>query len=260
MDKLVPVDVSTLQERVYFRLREAISQGDFPPGATLTIRTLAASLGTSAMPVREALKRLVAEKVLEQRSNRSVAVPFFTMPAFRELIRIRMTMESLATRWATVRTDAALLDRLRALNQRMREAIESGESEKVLDANKRFHFEIYAAADMPQLLEIIKGIWLRTGPYLGAAYRLVPGAQWHFLNGTRVHARIIDAMEKGDADRAANGVSMDIWFTARRFRPIMEQLSGAAQDGEAANVIDFAQVYSAANFQPAHRAMISASD
>lgn len=252
MEKLVPVDISTLQERVYSRLREAISQGDFPPGATLTIRTLAASLGTSAMPVREALKRLVAEKVLEQRSNRSVAVPQFTMPAFRELIRIRMTIESLATRWATMRADEALLDRLRTLNQRMKEAIDTGESEKVLDANKRFHFEIYAAADMPQLLEIIKGLWLRTGPYLGAAYRMVPGAQWHFLNGTRVHARIVGAIERRDADRAAHGISMDIWFTARRFRPIMEKLSGTAQEGEAANIVDFAKVYGMSDITP-HR-------
>ncbi|MDQ0509352.1 GntR family transcriptional regulator [Ancylobacter amanitiformis] len=251
MEKLTPIDVSTLQERVYFRLREAISQGDFAPGATLTIRTLAASLGTSAMPVREALKRLVAEKVLEQRSNRSVAVPQFTMPSFRELIRIRMTIESLATRWAARRADPELLDHLRQLNALMAEAIDRGESEKVLDANRRFHFAIYAAADMPQLLEIIKGLWLRTGPYLGAAYRMIPGAQWHFLNGTRVHARIIEAMSAGNADRAANGIAMDIWFTARRFRPTMERLSGAIRDGEAETALDFAQLYSGLRLPPA---------
>ena len=116
MEKLAPVDVSTLQERVYLSLRQAISQGDFVPGEVLTIRSLAASLGTSAMPVREALQRLGAEKALIQQSNRSVMVAPFTLAGHLELIRIRMTIESLATRWAAHHADQALIDQLKALN------------------------------------------------------------------------------------------------------------------------------------------------
>ena len=228
MDKLTPVDITTLQERVYQRLRTAISQGDFAPGEVLTIRTLAASLGTSAMPVREALQRLVAEKALSQQSNRSIVVPPFTVEGHRELISIRTTIESFATRRAVLRADKDLVDRLRKQNAKMRVAIERNEAEKVLDANRAFHFTLYAGSQMPQLLDVIEGLWLRTGPYLGAAIRLIPGADQHFLNGTRIHERVIQAIERRDAAAAGRALSLDLWFTARRFRPVMSQLNSPA--------------------------------
>ena len=228
MDKLTPVDITTLQERVYLRLRSAISQGDFVPGEVLTIRTLAASLGTSAMPVREALQRLVAEKALIQQPNRSIVVPPFTVEGHRELIRIRTTIESFATRQAALRADGNLVDRLRKQNVKMREAIERKDPEKVLDANRAFHFTLYSGSQMPQLLDIIEGLWLRTGPYLGAAIRKIPGADQHFLTGTGLHERVIQAIEKGDSAAAGRALSLDLWFTARRFLPVMAQLNGSA--------------------------------
>ena len=230
MENLGPVDVTTLKERVYLRLREAISHGDFMPGEVLTIRTLAASLGTSAMPVREALLRLVAESALVQQPNRGFAVAPFTSDTFRELARIRMSTEALATRYATRNADAALLDNLRALNVQMRDAILRSDADTALEANRSFHFSIYAAADMPQLLGIIRGLWLRTGPYLGAAYRHIRDSNQHFLNGTRIHTRIIADIERGDAQRAGRGIALDIWSTARRFRSAIEQISDVTKN------------------------------
>ncbi|MBN9022228.1 MAG: GntR family transcriptional regulator [Rhizobiales bacterium] len=226
MDKLTPVDITTLQERVYLRLRSAISQGDFAPGEVLTIRTLAASLGTSAMPVREALQRLVAEKALIQQPNRSIVVPPFTVEGHRELIRIRTAIESFAARQAALRTNGDLVERLRRQNVKMREAVERKDPEKVLDANRAFHFALYSGSQMPQLLDIIEGLWLRTGPYLGAAIRKIPGADQHFLTGTSLHERVIQAIEKGDTAAAGRALSLDLWFTARRFLPVMAELNG----------------------------------
>lgn len=225
MENLTPVDTTTLKERIYLRLREAISQGDFIPGEVLTIRTLAASLGTSAMPVREALLRLVAEGALIQQSNRGFAVAPFTSAAFRELAHIRMTTETLAARCSARLASPQLLADLRRQNQTMRDAILRGDAEAALDANRTFHFKIYETAQMPQLLQIIRGVWLRTGPYLGAAYRQIHEANSIFLDGTRIHDRIIHAMENGQAHRAATGISLDIWFTARKFRSAIERIS-----------------------------------
>lgn len=232
MDKLAPVDLSTLHERVYSRLREAILQGDFVPGEVLTIRTLAASLGTSSMPVREALRRLVTEKALVQQANRSIAVAPFNLVTFGELIRIRMAIESMATRYATQKADPQLIQRLTDLNTRMKMAVRDRDVEALLDSNKTFHFTIYGAAEMPQLFEIIQGLWLRTGPYLRAAYRSVPDAERHFLDGTRVHARAIEAMEAGNAQRAGAKIALDIGFTARRFGPLIAQLYSAPDEAD----------------------------
>lgn len=68
----------------------------FAPGQSLTIRGLADSLGTSSMPVRESLQRLVAEHALVQMPNRTFKVTPFTPEMFRELVRVRMTVEGFA--------------------------------------------------------------------------------------------------------------------------------------------------------------------
>lgn len=218
-DKITPVDVSTLQERVYQRLREALLQGRFSPGETVTIRGLAAALGTSAMPVREALQRLVAEKALVQMPSRSVKVAPFTPEMFSELIRIRMTIEGMAASRAALNPPPGLADRLERINGEMRDAIARGFSSvsaDVLDANKRFHFTLYEAAEMPQLLEIISGMWLRTGPYLRAAYRT--GNTHPFSTGAVIHDRVVEAVKRRNPSKARSSLALDIWATARWFK------------------------------------------
>lgn len=216
IEKLSPVDVSTLQERVYLKLRDALYQGRFAAGETVTIRGLASALGTSAMPVREALQRLVAEKALVQTPSRSIRVAPFTPEMFSELIRIRMSIEGIAAQRAARIAPKSLVGELEAINVDMLTAIESGFTEAVLDANKRFHFAIYQASEMPQLLEIINSLWLRTGPYLGMAYR--KGSSEPFIKGQKIHRRIIDAIERRDGRRAAHKLALDIWVTARWFK------------------------------------------
>lgn len=227
-EKLSPVDVSTLQERVYLKLREALYQGRFAAGETLTIRGLAAALGTSAMPVREALQRLVAEKALVQTSSRSIQVASFTPELFWELIRIRMSIEGMAARRAALSAPPPLVTDLKEINRSMIAAIKSGLTEEVLDANKCFHFSIYAAAEMPQLVEIINNLWLRTGPYLAAATRMDYTAP--FMVGTRIHERIIGAIERRDGRRAASGLAADIWVTARWFSRHRLAVLGGSDD------------------------------
>jgi DNA-binding GntR family transcriptional regulator len=219
-DKLSPVDISTLQERVYLRLREALYQGQFAAGETVTIRGLASALGTSAMPVREALQRLVAERALVQLPSRSVKVAPFTPEMFSELISIRITIEGMAAGRAALNATPALADKLEMINKEMKAAIAAGFTDgtgEVLDANKRFHFTLYEAAKMPQLLEIISGMWLRTGPYLRAAYRST-GASYPFSKGTLIHDRVIEAVRLRDQRRASTNLALDIWATARWFK------------------------------------------
>lgn len=213
-DRLAPVDISTLQERVYSNLRTALYQGRFASGETVTIRGLALALGTSAMPVREALQRLVAEKALVQMPNRSIRVPPFTPQMFAELARIRMTIEGMAAQRAAKIAPKSLVGELQAINAEMQHALASGLADGVLDGNRRFHFTLYEAADMPQLLEIINGLWLRTGPFLGMAYR-AGWADVPFAKANKIHLRIIDAVERRDGRKASRELALDIWATAR---------------------------------------------
>ena len=78
-------DNSSLSDRVYAALRLALLSGKFMPGETLSLRTLAASLGTSPMPVRAAVQRLIAEKALVQTASRAIMVAPFTYENFKGL-------------------------------------------------------------------------------------------------------------------------------------------------------------------------------
>ncbi len=85
-----------LQERLYQRLREDLLAGRFQPGERLKIRDLANQWGTSPMPVRAALQRLVAEGALEGEAQRSLRVPLMTRERFLQILQVRLSLEGLA--------------------------------------------------------------------------------------------------------------------------------------------------------------------
>ena len=75
-------------------------RGDFEPGQSLTIQGLSNALGTSPMPIREALHRLISERALVQMPNRSLAVPELTPDRYKDILRVRISVEGTAAAWA----------------------------------------------------------------------------------------------------------------------------------------------------------------
>jgi DNA-binding GntR family transcriptional regulator len=216
-DKVLPVDVSSLQRRVYLELQAALHQGRFMPGEAVTIRSLARAVGTSPMPVREAIQRLVAEKALVQLPNRTIRVAPFDLDIHAEQTRIRCTVEGSAAYRAAIRAPAGLMSRLQEANDDMRESIASGKTDRVLDANRRFHFELYSGAESPQLIELITSFWLRSGPFIALTLR-TPDSHVMFEAGTRVHDRIIQAVRRRDPEAARFNLALDIRAAAAWFR------------------------------------------
>ena len=216
-DRVRQVDVSTLQERVYQELRNSLYQGRFVPGEALTIRSLAAALGTSPMPVREAMQRLVAEQALMQMPNRTIRVAAFTPEAYDELTRVRMEIEGFAAQRAARRATPELCARLRAINNGCRRAIAADDTLGILEGNQVFHFELYRAAQADELFKIIESMWLRFGPIL-AFVRNLPGSIAMFEHGTEVHERILAALERRDAKKARFMLALDIRAAAAWFR------------------------------------------
>ncbi|MEH6772512.1 MAG: GntR family transcriptional regulator [Cereibacter changlensis] len=212
------IESATIQTQVYQRLREALFTGLLAPGESLTIRNLATSLGTSPMPVREALQRLVAEHALVQMPNRTFRVTPFTPEMFRELMRIRMAVEGLAAAQAVRHATPPRLARLRSLNAEMIRGVEAGNPARIMTANREFHFTLYEQAEMAQLMDIINGLWLRAGPYLMNAHRKLTDPLPFFRAGTLFHQRLIAACEAGAPHAASRAIACDIWHSARYFR------------------------------------------
>jgi DNA-binding GntR family transcriptional regulator len=198
------VSRDNLQERAYVSIRAAIAAGQFPPGVAFTIRDLASQLEISTTPVREALKRLIAEQALELKPNRSLVVPVIDRSRIMEIRDLRMRLEGFATERATAFVGESELGRLFALHCRMQE--ENGDPASYLKINRQFHFSIYGLADLPVTLKLIDQLWLQSGPTLIRLMSKVDLTQ--VFNGC--HEHILEALGRKDAFAAAEAVRADI--------------------------------------------------
>jgi DNA-binding GntR family transcriptional regulator len=162
---------STLNEEVYEQLKHALMSGKIAPGSTMTIRSLASSFGISVMPVREALRRLVAEHVLIILPNRSVALPVFTRERFNEITRIRTSLEGLAAEAGSINLTPEMIERMAHMTQLM-ESKTPGKHADILAWNREFHFTLYRASNMNMLVKMIETLWLQAGPLLHLQQRV----------------------------------------------------------------------------------------
>lgn len=165
-----PQEPVILRDRVYARIREALMTGKFLPGDKVTIRSLAGALGTSLTPVRDALGRLVAEGALEGEPNRSVRVPLMTASKLAELRDIRIAVEGLAAAKAAEAITAGEIAQLKRVAAEVIAARDRGDTPTDIAKVVEFQFLAYRASRMPQLLRIIEGLWLQTGPYINLLF------------------------------------------------------------------------------------------
>ena len=207
-----------LQERLYQRIREALLEGRFQPGERLKIRDLAAEWGTSPMPVRAALQRLVAEGALEGEPQRSVRVPLMTRERYQNIFQVRLGLEGLAVELATPHLTPADMAELRDCVQRMDLAIEQRQVQDYLEANSRFHLRLYGACGNPVLLRSIESLWLQIGPFFN---RLFTGADLS-LRLNDFHEEAFAAIEAGDAKAARKAMEQDLIYFARFLLNLLE--------------------------------------
>lgn len=207
-----------LQERLYQRIREGLLAGRFQPGERLKIRDLAAEWGTSPMPVRAALQRLVAEGALEGEPQRSVRVPLMTRERYQNIFQVRLGLEGLAVELATPHLTPADMAELRDCVQRMDLAIEQRQVQDYLEANSRFHLRLYGACGNPVLLRSIESLWLQIGPFFN---RLFTGADLS-LRLNDFHEEAFAAIEAGDAKAARKAMEQDLIYFARFLLNLLE--------------------------------------
>lgn len=203
------LDQPSLEEHAYRQLHQALVEGVFVPGQKLPIRRIAAALGTSPMPVRTALSRLVAERALDVLPSGTAIVPSLTRAAFAELSAIRAELEPLAVRLAAPCVDAALRDALAEIIVAEDTARRTSDPETMLKADRHFLFTLYRAAAAPMLLGMIEAAWLRRGPHFW-------DARWLLLSrmpGAVRHGDILEALAAGNDVVAAIVLKAEIEST-----------------------------------------------
>lgn len=217
LEPLRPIVRQSVNEAVYQALRNKLMHGEYRAGQSLGIQYLADALGTSTMPVREALRRLVAQQGLEPMSNGTTRVPLITRDRLNDIRRARVLVEGNVTEWAGPRLTPETLDALERLAleitelRRTREGVSSS-----LEKNRVFHFTLYAAAESPVMTAMIESLWLRSGAYLRETRELLHTDE---QPADRLHEATIAALRAGDFARARECIQADISWVFDRLDP-----------------------------------------
>ena len=190
---------------VYRVLRRAIMTGQFAPGEPVTINGLAEALGVSAMPVREALHRLVSEGALELLDNRRVRVPDLDPQRFEDILDARIALETRAAERAMPFVDDFRLARLRAFDQQADQALAAGNFGRLVEANFDFHRCLYEARPGSVMLPLIDSLWLRLGPFMRRA-----GETLSETYQVDRHAEALAAIVARDAEALKAAIVADI--------------------------------------------------
>ncbi len=150
----------TMQEIVYDTIREAIQTGRYAPGQRLVADDLAQELGTSRMPVREALHRLEVVGLVTITPHRGAIVSELSAKEIVEIYHIRAVLEGLATRLAAPHLTPADFERLSAAIEGMAAAAATEpDLDQMLRQNREYHITIWQAARAPRLQELLENLY-----------------------------------------------------------------------------------------------------
>jgi DNA-binding GntR family transcriptional regulator len=188
--------LATAQQESYHHLRDRILSGELPGNTRLNPTAIAASLGISRMPVREALRQLHAEGLVTMRPNRAAFVSSLTVGEVEELFQIRAALEVLAVRTAITAMTPDAMAELVALKDRMDRA--RNDLPEWLKRHDDFHQMICSLGGRSRLPQELGRIRIAIRPYILMNMRVydvveMPGHE---------HSALLEALASGDVERA----------------------------------------------------------
>jgi DNA-binding GntR family transcriptional regulator len=196
-------DVS-LGDSIYRRLSDSLVQGVLTPEERLKIRDIAARMGTSVTPVRDAVLRLVQERALYLRSPRDIRVRSVGTEEYMEIRGIRIELEGQAAAAAAERATESDIRRLDRLVRENARALRAADRALATELNQKFHFEIIRIADRRVTADILRRLWLSLGPWLTKNYAMGSPTMIEF------HVAAVDAIRMRDAVAARAALRNDI--------------------------------------------------
>lgn len=203
----------TMQEIAYEMVREAILSSRYAPGQRLLADDLAQELGTSRMPVREALHRLEAAGLVSITPHRGTVVSELSRDEVAEIYHIRAVLEGLAARLAAPHLLPRDHSHLAARIDEMVSAADTGpDLGRLLRGNRSFHEVIWKAAHAPRLHELLRNLYIASQRFRNLSI-LQPGRMVEIV---REHRRIAKALAAGDPAAAERLAKEHYENTAQR--------------------------------------------
>ena len=198
-------DARPVHQQVYEALCDSILAGQFVPEVGVTLRGIAEQLGVSPMPVREAIRRLVAEHALQVLSNRRVCVTPMSRTRLQELYYARLSLEPELAVLAMQNIAKNDIRRLKQIDEELNHSLHSGDVDAYIRCNRQFHFGIYERADSPVLCPLVRSLWLQFAPFTRIVFGRI---------GTEIiqdfHADALLALRAGDKPAFRKAIESDI--------------------------------------------------
>lgn len=196
------LEAATLVQLAVRRLRQEILSGVLPPGDRLIEEQLTARFRISRAPLREALRELAQQGLIEYLPRRGVRVAELSAADADELFGLRELLERYALEAAITQPGAAGLSGLTAAWQQMAEAALAGDVFRESDAHQRFHIEVVAMAGQRHLMQAFEPVILKLQLRMATNLRLEIGDRADATEGLARHRRLLDAIATGDVTTA----------------------------------------------------------
>lgn len=200
------LNTATLSQQVYAHLRAGILDNSYPPGSPLPEEALAAKLSVSRVPVREALRRLSAEGLVDIKPRQGASVSELTSKQFLDAYQVREALEVLAVRLAVPKLTEDDLAQLDALQASMQASADAGDSNDFFAANAQFHTFLVGKSGNGDLQAIYESLIDRMRRYRSPSLDLRGG----MTTSIDEHAAILLAIRQGDTDQAAHLIAQHI--------------------------------------------------
>jgi len=193
------IDRRSLVQNAAEQLKQSILSGKLPPGTRLLEVDISEQLGISRGTLREALRILENDKLIESTTGHGSYVRSFSERDIRELYSLRSLLEQEAIRLATLQVTPQQLERLRQCLERIFVSAKKGDLAQVVSSDFDFHFEIWKIADHLRLLQTLEELSLQIKIYLAVQTKLYED----LASGIADHQAIFTAIVDRDSERAA---------------------------------------------------------
>lgn len=187
------------EQSAYDQLRRAIISGELKPGERLVPAEIGEQLGISSMPVRNAMMRLEAERLITRAPHREFIVTEYSAQEIHDVNQTLGALEAFAARLASLKMTESKLAELRQLVGEAEKHLVSGHIESLMDTNRAFHEALYAQSGNEQLQEVMLLLRNREARYRARYYYARTEVPEQMV---QEHREIISALEKGDHEGA----------------------------------------------------------
>lgn len=181
-------------QQAYQWLREQILTQEFTPGYRLVLATIAAELGMSVVPVREAIRQLEAEGLVTFERNVGAHVSMIDDSHYRHSMQALAILEGATTALAAGHLTADDLRRARETNTRIVESLDSFDPRALTALNRQFHSILFAPCPNPRMTELVDAEWARLGNLRDSTFSFVPHRA---QESVREHENILRLIETG---------------------------------------------------------------